>query len=325
MVVNIVEEFVGPCFLLICFVLILYGVFCAQVYFYYDTYREDHIIVRCVVLLLTLLETAHVALCMHAVYTYLIIDVVDPFALLEITWSIGTSIVLEFVISGLVHAYYIYRIWRLRSNIIVTCFLCSALIARLVVVARSDAYLYQYSAWTSVIADNHYWITVNVSFALNIVVDLSITTVLAVYLYKDRSLARKRSTRNMMTKILHFAFTAGALNLIASVALFIEANRAKHTLNFGGILELQAKLYANAMLAMLNARRRIREASADNYTVELSRLPSVSQSNPSQPVELGQKHKPLATETVRLYHDNRAHAVHLSQAMPAVHVVKEEV
>ncbi|KAI0089006.1 hypothetical protein BDY19DRAFT_162006 [Irpex rosettiformis] len=283
-------DFIGPCFIIICFVLMLYGVFCAQVYFYWTTYK-DHPVTKSLVVILIVLETVHVAFCIHAVYDYLVIDHADPSAFTKVIWSVGASILTEvkyyhsshsncsyycsqYLISGMVQGWYIYRIWRLYPNGIVAAFLSVLWVARMGVAFRYDSYLFQYSEWKAIESDKHYWIVLNAAFAMNVIVDLAITFVLSIHLYLKRSWAIKQSTKNIVATLINLAVGAGVLNLIASISLFATSNLSKNSITYGGIMELEAKLYANSILVMLNARRGIAEKAAANtdYTLDLSRI-----------------------------------------------------
>ncbi|KAI0826247.1 hypothetical protein BC629DRAFT_1587079 [Irpex lacteus] len=288
---TVSEEFIGPCFIIICFVLVLYGVFCAQIYFYWTTY-EDHCIVRWLVGVLVVLETAHVAFCIHALYDYLILDYNNSEALAKIVWSVGVSIhiirgtpfTLLSIRTIVTHtAFSVPYQWSGSRLVylsdlasIVTGFLSVLWIARMGVAFRYDSYLFQYSEWDAIDADKSYWIVLNTAFALNVIMDLATTFVLTLHLYLSRSWAIKRSTRNIVGTLINLVIGAGALNLIASIALFITSNLSKESITYGGIMELEAKLYANSMLAMLNARRGIvdRAATNGNYTLDLSRIQS---------------------------------------------------
>ncbi|KAI0826472.1 hypothetical protein BC629DRAFT_83352 [Irpex lacteus] len=91
------ETFMGPAFIIICFSLILYGLSLAQIYFYLTTYR-DHIAVKLLVVFVCILESLHVAFCIHMLYNYLIVDFANPVNVLNIIWSTGASIFLEVIV-----------------------------------------------------------------------------------------------------------------------------------------------------------------------------------------------------------------------------------
>ncbi|KAI0826457.1 hypothetical protein BC629DRAFT_82069 [Irpex lacteus] len=122
-----IESFLGSFFILIFFVFILYGIFCAQVYHYYATYR-DPLALKLVVLLLCVLESLHAAACMHMLYSYLVLFVTEPAKELTIIWSVAAIIFLEHTIGVTVQLYYIYRLWKVSQSLVILLVLVSAVI-----------------------------------------------------------------------------------------------------------------------------------------------------------------------------------------------------
>ncbi|KAI0683014.1 hypothetical protein BC835DRAFT_1423693 [Cytidiella melzeri] len=267
--------FIGPALVLVCFGFMLYGMLCTQVHYYMRNYR-DHPMIMSLVAFILLLETVHTGLCIHVVYAYFVIAWGNPIAISEVLWSVVTTIFLELIISTLVQGFYIYRIWRYRKNYVPVVFMTLTLLAHLGVALRATAYTAKFKTWEEVYAEKHFVFDLNCTFALNLILDVSITSVLAYYLYQDRSVAAKRGTKRMLNSLRTFAISAGAITVVASCALFISLSTTKNTLTFGGIIELIAKLYANSMLALLNARQSIVHSSrADTkFGLELTNLQS---------------------------------------------------
>ncbi|KAI0088841.1 hypothetical protein BDY19DRAFT_151172 [Irpex rosettiformis] len=260
------EKFIGPAFIVICISFILYGLGLAQVYFYFRTYH-DHPAIKLLVILVCILETLHVAFCIHMVYTYLIIDFADPGSVLNIIWSTGASIFLEIIISGLVQSYYIYRIRCLCKSGYVFVYLISVVCARIAFGFRATAYGYPVTTWEAMSALRSYKICVNVSLVFNVVADSSITFVLIFYLHQSHVSARVRSTRNILYKLMYYSLSAGVLTTLTSVIALILFHVSKTTIAFIGVLEVMTKVYANSMLAMLNIRQGLkleREIAVNN-------------------------------------------------------------
>ncbi|KAI0791648.1 hypothetical protein BC629DRAFT_1593233 [Irpex lacteus] len=307
-----VSSFIGPLLVEICFALILYGVFCAQVYYWWSAYK-DPLHVRIIIWSLLVLETVHVGFCIHVLYWYFVLNFNNEDSLNKIVWSFGVTVYLEVLISGTVQVFYMLRIWRcgyseylsfvisvltllfvVRRQILVVGFMVSLLIARVGLAFRTTSFAYEFSSWAGLLEASYTHAPINAGWALNVAVDASITFVLATYLYQDRSAATKRGTKTLINKLAHYAISTGALTLwvldtllttissllmtvlvrMASTAIFITFNARSHSLVFGGLLEVLTKLYANSMLAMLNARRSVIEkaASTNNMTMELTDL-----------------------------------------------------
>ncbi|KAI0826404.1 hypothetical protein BC629DRAFT_1587204 [Irpex lacteus] len=227
-----VETFIGPCFAIIWVSFILYGLVIAQVYFYFTTY-EDGLGTKLLVILLCALETLHVAFCGHVVYTYTIVYFAKPEKVNNVIWSVGAAVYCELVISLVVQAFYIYRLWRLSRNVPILAYLIVGLCAR---------------------------------FVIGAIVDSSITIILTAYLSRlSRTLARKRSTKRILRKLIYYALCAGALTMFTSITTLILFDLYKSEIHYAGTLMLLAKVYANSMLAMLNIRQGIaQEQSSPN-------------------------------------------------------------
>ncbi|KAI0826363.1 hypothetical protein BC629DRAFT_1587173 [Irpex lacteus] len=276
-----VEDFMGPTFICIWLSYILYGLLLAQVYVYYTTY-SDHIALKLLVLTVCILETALVATCMHMNYTYTVVDFVNPAKLLDIIWSVGASIYLE-LIERLVQSYYIYRIWRLCKMRSILVYLISILCVRLAIGFKANAYACLSATWETLSVMQSYRRYVTASFCLTLLVDSSITLVLVFLLRQHYSAARKRSTKHLVRKVMEYSLSAGILTMMTSVVIVTLFNASNGTLHYAGLVFINAKLYANSMLAMLNIRQRIKQNAAMNggYTVELSNLPSQDSAQPS--------------------------------------------
>lgn len=102
----------------------LYGLTCAQTFWYYQTYSEgDAKWIKALTGYLWLLNTAHTAAVMHIPYFYLVTAAEDPALKNVTTWSLPISSVILAFVSFSVYNFYIWRLWTLRRNVI----LCSAL------------------------------------------------------------------------------------------------------------------------------------------------------------------------------------------------------
>ncbi|KAI0750543.1 hypothetical protein BC629DRAFT_1444806, partial [Irpex lacteus] len=67
-------------------------------------------------------------------------------------------------------------------------------------------------------------------------------------------------TNKKLQTLVHYTASTGALTVIIS-AVIVGSVKIENSLLFGGLIEFISKLYANSMLAMLNARNKIRSTS----------------------------------------------------------------
>lgn len=255
----------GPLLVLVCLALILFGIFTAQVYFYWSTYEKDSHFVRSFVLMLWFLEALHTTFCVCMLYTYFIDHFGDAGEVERIVWSAVATVFLEIIIVSLTQAFYIYRIWKLsKRNYLVASVPAVALLARIVLGYVAAGFLYSYQTWEAFRQKQGPLLTLNVALSCGGFVDLVTTGLLTFYLWRSRTAFPR--TKHVVDKLLHFALNTGALTMIFSMAILITYNLVTTSLIWAGMVEIVSKLYANSMLAMLNARNNIRNATSTNET-----------------------------------------------------------
>ncbi|KAJ3537797.1 hypothetical protein NM688_g6624 [Phlebia brevispora] len=103
---------------------ILYGISCIQTFSYYMSQRaaSDRRPLKFLVAFVGILDSAHQALVIYAVYYYVVLEFANPLAILIVVWSIPTSILIVLFVGVSVQAFRISRIWSLSNNIWATGF-----------------------------------------------------------------------------------------------------------------------------------------------------------------------------------------------------------
>jgi len=235
------------------------------------TYK-DPLALRLLILLLCVLETLHTACCIHDSYAALIVNFSNPVALLYISWSAELSACIECVIVGIVQAYYSWRIWRLQQNVPTIFILFFIQLVRLAFGIRANANVIIFGEWEALKNENICKLYLYLYYSFNLVVDTLIALLLVFYLYKARAHAQ-RNTKKIMLKLTYYAIAAGAPTIIVAITQIITYNKSD-SVTYAGLLNANVKLYANSMLLMLNARRRIaRKTESDSgYSMELPRI-----------------------------------------------------
>ncbi|KAF9218906.1 hypothetical protein BS17DRAFT_790486 [Gyrodon lividus] len=103
--------------------MLLYGVFCMQTFYYARNYTEDKPSLKWLVAFMWILETIHMALSIHFIEYYLIINFNNPSALDHVVWSMGATLAIGFIVSWAVDLYFVWRIWKLSKQIWICIFL----------------------------------------------------------------------------------------------------------------------------------------------------------------------------------------------------------
>ncbi|TCD64938.1 hypothetical protein EIP91_003435 [Steccherinum ochraceum] len=203
----------------------LSGIVTMQVYLYFRIYRNDRATFKYTVALIWALDLLHTAMASAAVWVYLIEnfggDISD-----HITWTIAVTITLTAMITFFVHIFFVHRIFALSNQ--------------------------------------NYYITLPIfiftgGLTSAAVVDIMITTALIFYLKRSRTGFSGMDV--IINSITLYTVETGLITSVTTVASLICWISMPHNLIFLGLHFAISKLYANALLATLNARKTLGERS----------------------------------------------------------------
>ncbi|KAK0211462.1 hypothetical protein IW262DRAFT_1414854 [Armillaria fumosa] len=120
------EIALGMTLLGLIFSLILYGISLSQTYTYYRRFPKDTLSTKLMVVIMTIIDAAAVALMAHACWYYFVTT--GPFH--RYVWSLNAELAFSMLISGLSEGFLAYRVWLLsgRRTILTLVLLCLALV-----------------------------------------------------------------------------------------------------------------------------------------------------------------------------------------------------
>jgi len=121
------------------------------------------------------------------------------------------------------------------------------------------------------------------AFGSAVVVDSTLAATTIYYLRDSRG--EFEATNNRIAKLVFWTLSTGVITSVCSLGALIAYALFPHKLYFLAIEFLLTKLYINSLLAMLNARRSIREGGTD-ISINLTRS---NLSNPTSPASLRQR------------------------------------
>ncbi|KAI0345373.1 hypothetical protein BDW22DRAFT_1482569 [Trametopsis cervina] len=247
------ELFCGPFLMFIAFALMLFGVFSAQCYFYwFASGSKDSQRLRYFVLTLWILETIHTAFCMHVMYTYFIINFGNIAGVQHVVWSAVGTILLELFIVSLSEGFYILRIYRLSGSFFMAAIPAIFLVPRVVLGFVVCAYIFKFETWDAFRVHDVSENLMNVSLSLAAAADVSITALITYYLRRRQS--KYARTRHIIQRLQRNTVNNGALAVVLSVGILAALHGSPKSLLFAGLVETSSKVYANAVIATLNAR-----------------------------------------------------------------------
>ncbi|OAX40514.1 hypothetical protein K503DRAFT_768518 [Rhizopogon vinicolor AM-OR11-026] len=248
---NLPDTF-GALFIAGNFAAILFGVTNVQAFVYFQTHRGSGITsLKLVIIGLWTLDALHLAMIIHSVYYYLVIDYANITIVTEIVWSFKLQALFDLVIILIVHLLYAYRIWIVskgRSRVlpitvgIIVILELGVDIAMLWAIYRC----YVLSDIAGVM-----WVTYT-TLGTGTFIDFVIASSLCYFLATSRT--GFSSTDSLLTKLMVYTINTGCLTSVCSIAGIITCAVMPQTFIFLGIEFLIAKLYINSFLALLNAR-----------------------------------------------------------------------
>ncbi|KAI0694309.1 hypothetical protein C8T65DRAFT_666988 [Cerioporus squamosus] len=241
---------------------VLYGLTSHQTYRYYRLYPTDPLILKLMVAGIWLLDTFHTVLSMHVCYFYLVSNYFNPERLLSGVWSMRLTIITTGVVIAITHIFFARRIFLIGNRNIYlmivmaillvteTCFCLAATIETFIAVT--------FAAYT----DRFKWI-IPCSLGTAVVIDTVTTSTLTYYLHGCRTGFRK--TDSLIDTLIVYTINTGLLNGILNFAAMLAATLSPKTLIYYGIDIASSKMYANSLLAVLNARRSLLDRGMEGF------------------------------------------------------------
>ncbi|KAI0636268.1 hypothetical protein C8Q77DRAFT_1208090 [Trametes polyzona] len=267
--------------------LILYGLIIHQVYRYFRLYH-DMLLIRAWVVCIFILETFHVATCMHICYYYLVSCYFKPPELLVATWTIQfQSIIcaLEIVVAQCFFAFRVYMLGPKYKPLVAISAFCSILGLALAAGQSTSQTLrhilileHVSSMATSTAATgishrvqtfekfwSYIWID-SAALGAAVVADTITTIVLCIHLRQSRTGFKRTDTT--LDRLALYAINTGLLTSILNIVAVILLSCMSNLIAFA-VAIIQARVYANSVLAVLNTRQHLAKDMAADMSIAL--------------------------------------------------------
>ncbi|RPD59411.1 hypothetical protein L226DRAFT_562633 [Lentinus tigrinus ALCF2SS1-7] len=232
--------------------LFLSGVVFMQVVLFFQMYQNDRLQTKAIVLAVWLLDITHSAFVCTANWENLIADYGAYSTLDEIQWSIALTIALTALTTVIVHCFFIHRIWKLsRHNWYITVPLILLALLRVASALVTTIEMLRLRSYPLFIAQFSYIFTLGL--ATSALVDILVTSILCYYIRKGR--AGFARINHMIDVLTLYTVENGMLTCIATALSLFFWLFMRHNFAFLGMHLAINKLYANSLLASLNARK----------------------------------------------------------------------
>ncbi|TFK90378.1 hypothetical protein K466DRAFT_596979 [Polyporus arcularius HHB13444] len=222
----------------------LYGFTTLQTYTYFSGgSRGDSIWLRSLVAFLWILDTVHLVLISHAVYTYTVTDFGDLAAVSTPVWSMLAQMIVMAVSDGIIRSIFCHRIYILSNGSRVLCGV-NVLFALVIFGQGISLCIKDLQLGSKPFADFSTWYYADMSSG--VVADAAIAATMTWLLMRERSSMNFRRTNHVIHTLVLYSVSTGALA----------------TMCFSLILVALARMFLNSLLAALNSRQAIRAEMA---------------------------------------------------------------
>jgi len=229
---------------------VLFGVTCIQTWYYFQNY-SDNILVKATVTLLLVFEALHSVFSIHAIYYFVILNYLNPVALLKATWSATLTLAVSSVIMLIVHLFYTRRVYHMsRKNIPLTVLIILLALAHFATGISVTVRAFQLKYWAEFATIVN---IVDASLSLAVAIDVLIAASLSYYLHTSRS--GIRSTDTLINRLMVYAINNGILTSVFDIITLVFVTIEVDNLIFLSVFQVVGNLYTNSMLATLNSRR----------------------------------------------------------------------
>ncbi|KZT18092.1 hypothetical protein NEOLEDRAFT_1143855 [Neolentinus lepideus HHB14362 ss-1] len=236
---------------------VLNGITLTQAFYYYRAYSDDRRSLKAVVAVISALETLHTVYCLTWAYVYLINHFGDVDNFDHIYWTISTTVVISVLVAGIVHCYYVRRVWYMSNkNKLLTVVIALLAIMRFSFGITVAAFCYYIPHWSTFRSHEYANAVVGVALASAASVDILAALSLIYYLRKTRPGLHLADSRvNVLTV---YIVNTGLITSVFSLIILVTFVALRSNLVFLAFVEIQSRLYANSFLASLNARQTLR-------------------------------------------------------------------
>ncbi|KAK0193788.1 hypothetical protein F5146DRAFT_401440 [Armillaria mellea] len=234
--------------------MVIYGITTLQTYFYFMTYPQDSPGIKSFVGLIWSLDTIHIVFMCHTMHYYLIAGFGNPAHLVEGTWSLFSSIMVNVIIASLVQCFFAQRIHELCPKPYkrwMTSVIGSMVFAHLCFGLETVGQFFVRKEFSRLKEVNYVAV---LPFGITAILsDLLIALGLCFLLRRSRT--NSPNTDYLIKILVRYAITRCLLtSLIAVVEVILAPTFYSFAIDF-----VIGKLWSNSMLASLNSRRSLRD------------------------------------------------------------------
>ncbi|KAL7282081.1 hypothetical protein ACG7TL_003550 [Trametes sanguinea] len=313
---TVLDATMGPLLIGVILAAVMYGVSCSQMYYYYTRYQRDPWHIKLLVTAVWTTDSIHQALISHSVYWYLITEYGNPVALTLLSKTIIIEVFFNVRVYRPVRAkvsvfatpdadsadadarnllppisFFAARVYKLSGKKVYLVIPVALLIAGefAVAMAYSIKALY-FKTFVDLVQIKGLSISINAFAAAG---DVCIAAILCTILHNSRTGFNKSNT--LINKLMVFAVNTGLLTSVCACLSLITILALPNTFVYICFFFLVGRLYSNSLMATLNARKSLRDASTNELSVSLRDMQPAASTNLANFSNIGVRLYPLCS------------------------------
>jgi len=235
----------------------LSGIVTVQSFLYIKLYPKDATRTKIIVGTVWFLDTLHTCLIMASIWNYLIPHFGDVPRVDFIPWTVAMSIAVTAILTIIVHCFLARRIYRLtKHDWRITAPILILAVLRLCSACVTTAEMIRLKSFIS-FSQQFRWVF-TLGLALSSSADVLITVTLCYKLRSSRT--GSLSIDNIIDSLVLYTLENGSFTCAGTVLSMICWLTMPHNRLFLALHFMIAKLYANSLLATLNARKNLHDS-----------------------------------------------------------------
>jgi len=244
----------------------LSGTVALQVAVYFQIYPKDRVRTKLIVVGIWILDLVHTGMVSASNWSYLIENFGVPGISDRIPWTVAATIAFTALLTFVVHCFFAQRVFTLSNrNWYITLPILILALTRLGFALTTTSKMIKLKSFVSFIHTVSWIFTMGLSLA--VAVDILIAASCCWFLNRNRS--DFSSMNSIINSITLYTIETGLLTCIVTIISLICWIAMPGNLVFLGMHFVISKMYANALLATLNARKRLRGRSQSSSEREM--------------------------------------------------------
>ncbi|KAJ7468402.1 hypothetical protein B0H11DRAFT_2045387 [Mycena galericulata] len=256
-----------PVLIAIALAMPLFGITIAQTTYYFRWFSADRVHVKTMVTILFFMDTAHTVCIVKASRDWFLVQLFSPF----VPRVLIVGMVLTYTIIFIVQCSYAVRLWLLSGkNKVVTSVVILLALGQFGGGMGQSISMFIGQSLSLAHTSRFFDISGKIELSCSLACDLVITGAMVYFLRSMGGTSGIHRTSEVVNKIIVYSISVGLFTSVGTTVNIALWLGMPQTYDFGIPHLILSKLYCNSLLAMLNARLKLRERFDCDAPIDLS-------------------------------------------------------